>query len=96
MKKENENIIKYLDLTREIKEILEHENDSYANCSQCAWNSRQSIRKGNGGNLNQRKNRGHPNYNIADIHQNTKTSPGNLRRLPVYQTLVKKHQPRLV
>ena len=34
----------------------------------------------------------HPNYCIIEIDQNTKKSPGDLRRLAVTQTSVKDHQ----
>ena len=35
-------------------------------------------------------------YNIVEIGQNTKKSPGNLRRLAITQTPVKTHQLTLV
>ena len=37
----------------------------------------------------------HPNYCIIENGQNTKKSPGDLRRLAVSQTLVKNHQLKL-
>ena len=36
------------------------------------------------------------NYSIVEIDQNTKKSPGNLRKLAVTQTLVQNHQLTLV
>ncbi len=38
----------------------------------------------------------HPNDSIAEDGQNTETSPGDLRRLAVTQTPVKKHQLTLM
>ena len=40
--------------------------------------------------------RDHPNYSIINIGQNTKKSPGDLKRLAVTQTPVKEHQLTLV
>ena len=37
--KERGKISKYLDLTRELKKIVEHEGDGDTNCSWCTWNS---------------------------------------------------------
>ena len=34
----------------------------------------------------------HPNYNIVELGQNTKKSPGDLRRLDVTQTPVENNQ----
>ena len=43
-----------------------------------------------GGLGNKRTSRDHPNYSIIEIGQNTEKSPGDLKRLAVTQTLVKK------
>ena len=46
------------------------------------------------GGIEDKKTSGdHPNYSIAEIDQNTKKSPGDLRRLAVAQTPVE--NPRL-
>ena len=42
------------------------------------------------------RGRDHPDYSINKISQNTKKSPGELRRLTVTQTAVKDHQPAVV
>ena len=39
-----------------------------------------------------RQNRGHPNYSIVEISQNTEKCPGDLKRLAVPQTPVKDNQ----
>ena len=38
----------------------------------------------------------HPNYNIAEIGQNTKESPGDLKRLDLTQSPVENHRLILV
>ena len=43
-----------------------------------------------------RTNGDHPNYSIAEIGQNTKKTPGDLRRLADTQTPVKDHQVALM
>ena len=52
--------------------------------------------KGTGRTGNQRINQDHPDYSIMKIGQNTKKSPGDLRRLTVIQTPGKDHQLTLV
>ena len=49
-----------------------------------------------GGLGNNRTSGDHPNYSINEIDQNTKKSPGGLRRLVVTQTPVRNHQQILV
>ena len=51
---------------------------------------------GTGGIRNNRTSGDHPNYSIVEIGQNTKKSPGDLRRLVVTQTLVKDRQLTLM
>ena len=46
---ENEKIDKYLYLTRELKNSVEHEGDSDTDCSRCPWNGLQILRKETGG-----------------------------------------------
>ena len=43
--KQNKNIDKYLDLARELKRTVKHENDMDTNCNWCAWNGRQKVLK---------------------------------------------------
>ena len=45
---------------------------------------------------NKRTSGDYPNYGIAEISQNTKKSPGELKRLVVTQTPVKNHQLMLM
>ena len=74
--KENEKKNKYLDLAREVKKL---------------WNMKATIipivigglDKGTRGLGNKRTSGDHPNYSIIEIGQNTKKSPGDLRRLAV-------------
>ena len=54
------------------------------------------IIKGTGGLGRRRTSGDHLNYNIIENGQNTETSPGDLRRLPVFQTPVKNHQLKLM
>ena len=84
--KGNEKKDKYLDLARELKKNVEHESDVYTNSNWCSWYSDRKIIKGSGG-LGNKKTTGdlHNNY-IIDNDQNTKKSPGDLRKLVVNQT----------
>ena len=70
---------------------MEHESDDDSNCNCCARYSHQRIGTGTGGLGNKRMIRDHPNYRIVEIGQNTKKSPGDLRRLAVTQTPVENH-----
>ena len=45
---------------------------------------------------NKRTSGDHSNYSIIEIGQNTKKSPGNLRKLAVTRTPVRNHQLTLV
>ena len=80
----------------ESREAMEYEGDGQTNCNGCTWNDPQRIDKGTGKLRNERTSRDHPNYSITKIGQNTEKSPGELRRLAVYQTPVKNHQLTLV
>ena len=71
---------------------MEHESDGENNCNWCAWYSHQRIGTGTGGLGNKRTTVDHPKYSIVEIGQNTKKSPGDLRRLAVAQTPVENHQ----
>ena len=74
------------------KKAVEHESNSDTNLSWRSWNSPQ--RRGKGTGLVRNTNQEHPNYSNVKIGQNTKKSPGDLRRFVV--TLVKYHQLTLV
>ena len=84
--KENKKRDKYLDLPRELRKTMEHESDGDTN----------SIDIGSGGLGNKSTFGDRPKYSIVEIGQNTKKSPGDLRRLVVTQTPVKNHQLTLV
>ena len=77
--KENEKRDQYLDLARELKKGMEHENDGDNYCNCCAWNGPQRMGKGIGRLGNWRTNRDHPDDSIVKIGQNTEKSPGDLR-----------------
>ena len=79
--KECEKRDKYLDLTRGLRKTVEHESDGYTNCNWCSWYSNQRIGKRTWGLGNKRTSGDNPNYSIAEIGQNTKKSPRDLRRL---------------
>ena len=53
---------------------------------------KKRIIKGPGGLVSWRTGRDYPNDSIAEDGQNTKTSPGDLRRLAITQTQVKNYQ----
>ena len=76
--------------------IVEYENDVYANCNWCSWNSHRRINKGTGRVGNKRTSGDHPNYYIIDISRNTEKSPGDLKRFAVTQTPAKDHQLTLM
>ena len=73
---------------------MEYERDGDTNYNWSAWTDPQKLGKGR---LRIKyRNRDHPNTSIVEIGQNTKKSPGDLRRLAVTQTPVKDHQLTLV
>ncbi len=75
---------------------MEHECDGDTNCNLCTWNNPQKLGKETGSRRNQRISGDHPNDSIVGNCQNTKKSPGDLRRLAVTQTPVKDHQLTLM
>ena len=75
---------------------MEHEGNGDANFNWRTWSSPQSISKETGRLGNKRINENHPDYSIFKIGQNTKKSPGDLKRLAVTQTPVENHQLTLV
>ena len=75
---------------------MEHAGDNYTNCNWCVWNSNSGITKGTRGLGGGRTSGDHPNDSIVENCQNTKKSPGDLRRLAVSQTSVKNHRLSLM
>ena len=75
---------------------MEHESDGDTNCNWRARYCHQRFGTRTGGLGNKRMSGDHPNYSIVEIGQNTKKSPGDLRRLADTQTPVEIHQPTLV
>ena len=55
-----------------------------------------ALGTGTGGFRNKKTSKDHSNYSIVEIGQNTKKSPGDLRRLTVAQSLVENHQLTLM
>ena len=89
--KEREKTDKFLDLTKELKKIMEHEGDIYTNRDWYFWYSHQRIIKGTGGLGNKRTGKDHPNYSIIENGQNPEKITRDLRILAVTQTPVKYH-----
>ena len=89
--KENEKKDNYLDLAWELKKTMEHESEVYTICNWHSWYSHRRIINGTGGLENKRTSGDHSNYYIIENGQNTKKSPGDLRRVAVTQTSVKGH-----
>ena len=71
---------------------MEHKSDGDTSCNWCTRYSHQKIGTETGGLGNKRTSGDHLNYNIVEIGQNTEKSPGDLKRLAVTQTPVRKHQ----
>ena len=68
---------------------MEHVSDVYTDCDLCSEYSQRGIIIGKEGRGKSRTSGDHPNYYTIEIGQNTKKSPGDLRRLVVTQTKVK-------
>ena len=69
---------------------MKQEGDCDIKRNWCTWNNPQWIGKGTGRYDNKSTIGDHPNYSVVKIDQNTEKSPGDLRRLGVTQTPVKK------
>ena len=69
---------------------MEYESDSDTNCNLHTWYSHQRTGTETRRFGNKRTSVDHPNYSIVEISQNTEKSPGDLKRLAVTQTPVKK------
>ena len=94
--KENEEKNKYLDLARELKKTVEHENSVYSYYNWCSWQSHQRINKRTLGIGNKRISKDYSNYCIIEIGQSIKKRLGDLRRFAVPQTPMKDHQQALM
>ena len=64
--KENEKRDKYLDLTRELKKIMEHESDDDTNYKRCFWHCHQRFDTGTGG-LGKKKKRRVETIQITEL-----------------------------
>ena len=71
---------------------MEHESDGDTDCKWCVRYSHQRYDTGTGELGNKRTSEDHPNYNIAEIGQNTEKSPGDMNKLAVTLASVKNHQ----
>ena len=78
-----------MDLAWELKNAVEHEDDTDTNCSWSPWNGPQKPGKVTEGTEDQRKNQDHLDPSIIKINWNPEKSPGDLRRLAVIQTCEK-------
>ena len=67
---------------------MAYEGDNNTNYDWCFWHGIQ----GPGRFGSWRPSGDHPNNSIIENGQNTKKSPGDLRRLPVTQSPMKDHQ----
>ena len=94
--KESEKKYKYLNLVREVRKKLEHENDGDSSCNLISWYSHKRIDARTGGLGKKRTSGDHPNYCIIEINQNTKKSPIDLRRFFIIQIPVKDHLLTLI
>ena len=94
--KESERKDKSLDLSKELKKIVEHESDGNTNCNWCFWYSNQRIGTKIGELGNKWASGHYPNFSIIKIGQNAEKSPGDLRRLVVTNNPMKNHRLTLV
>ena len=90
--KENKKRDVYQDLARELKTTMENDADGDTSRNWCTRNNPQKLGKGTRILGNKRTRRDHPNYSINKMGQHTEKSPGDLRRIAVTQTPVRKHQ----
>ena len=75
-----------------MEKTMEQEGDGDTNCNWCTRYSHQRISTETRGLGNKKTSGDHSNYSIVEIGQNTKKSPGDLRRLTVTKTPVRNHQ----
>ena len=94
--KENEKRIEYLDLAREMKNLRDIKVTVIPIVIGALDTVTRGFGTGIGGLGNKRTSGDHSNFSIIEIGQNTKKSPGDLRRLAVTLTPVENHQLKLV
>ena len=78
------------------EKAVENDGQRNTNLGRCIRNSHQEVGEETGVIGNQRENRNHLNYSMAEISENTQKSPGDLIRLAVTQSPVKNYQLTLV
>ena len=69
---------------------MKYEGDGDSSSNYCTCDNPQRMGKGTGRLGNKKAGEDHPDYSITKISQNTEKSPGDLRRIAVTQTSVKK------
>ena len=74
---------------------MEHDCEVGTNCNFYTWNNPQRLGKGTGRLRSHRTRENHSDYSIIKISLDTEKSPGDLSRLAIIQTPVKKKQPRV-
>ena len=88
---------KYVDLSRELKKKqTNYEGDSNTNRGWCTCDNPQRIGKGTGRLGNKSISKDYPDNSVIKIGQNTEKTLGDLMRLAVTQTTVRRHQLRLL
>ena len=85
--KESEKVDKYLDLARELKKLWNMRVTVIPIVDSALGTVLKGLKKGL---ENQRKNRDNPYQSFVKIGQNIEKSPGDLKKLAVTQTPVKK------
>ena len=59
--------MEYLDFARDLKNIMEHEENGDSNCNTHARNGSPNLGKATGKTGNRKMNRDNPNYSVAKI-----------------------------
>ena len=84
--------IKIYTMRENSKKTMEHEGDGDTNSNRCTWNNPQRIDKGSGRHGNNQLSWDHPDYSFIKI--GLKKSPGDLKKLTITQTPVKKKKKK--
>ena len=87
---------KYRDLVRELNKVCNMKVTVIPIMVSALGTTLKELVKGTRRHGNKKTNRGNPDYSIIKIGQNTEKSPGDLRRLTVTQTPMRKQQLTLV
>ena len=90
--RESKKIYKYVQLSRELKENVEHKRDCDTNSSVGTWNGPPGLEKKKTAGIGNSKKQNHPDHSVVKIGLNTEKSHGDLKRFDVTQTPVKTHQ----